>query len=301
MKYLFHTLLFIGFIGYSQTTSIPDSEFEQALIDLNIDSDGIINGQVLTSDIENVEDLDLALNSGSYSISDLTGLQDFAQLKNLRIDNLYLSNNDLSLDLTANTMLESLIMIGGDDAFTHDIEIIDLSENPNINLIQTTGIWTLKQLNLKTGATDVSNLNIDISVNPNNLQGNSQKTSSSGQFCIKVTDEAAATAGTGVYSSWNITAINNPYLFSETCALNTIEFNQELVSIYPNPANDILNIEANNLEFDAIKIFNLQGQLVKVFNDLDMETLDVSDLKKGLYFIALKSDRGEVIKKIIKE
>lgn len=301
MKNVFYVLLFLNFLGYSQITSIPDSEFEQALIDLNIDSDGIINGQVLTSDIENVEDLNLGLNSGSYAISDLTGLQDFTQLKNLRIDNLYLSNNDLSLDLTANTMLESLIMIGGDDAFTHDIEIIDLSENPNINLIQTTGIWSLKQLNLKTGATDVSNLNINISVDPNNLQGDSQETSSNGQFCIKVTDEAAAIAGTGVYSSWNITAINNPYLFSETCALNTIEFNQELVSIYPNPANDILNIEAKNVKFTSIKVFSFQGQLVKVFNNLDMKTLDVSDLKKGLYYIALKSDRGDMIKKFIKE
>ncbi|MGO2295138.1 MAG: T9SS type A sorting domain-containing protein [Psychroflexus halocasei] len=301
MKNVFYVLLLLNFLGYSQITSIPDSEFEQALIDQNIDSDGIINGQVLTSDIENLNDLDLGLNSGTYAITDLTGLQDFAQLKNLTIDHLYLSNNDLSLDLTANTMLESLIMIGGDDAFTHDIEIIDLSENPNINLIQTTGIWTLKQLNLKTGATDVSNLNIDISVNPNNLQGDSQETSSNGQFCIKVTDEAAATAGTGVYSSWNITAINNPYLFSETCALNTIEFNQELVSIYPNPANDILNIEAKNVKFTSIKVFSFQGQLVKVFNNLDMKTLDVSDLKKGLYYITLKSDRGDMIKKFIKE
>lgn len=300
MKYLFYTLLFLGFIGYSQTTSIPDSEFEQALIDLNIDSDGIINGQVLTSDIENLNDLDLGL-SGSYAITDLTGLQDFAQLKNLTIDNLYLSNNDLSLDLTANTLLESLIMIGGDDAFTHDIEIIDLSENPNMNLIQTTGIWTLKQLNLKTGATDVSNLNIDISIAPNNLQGDSHEALSDSQFCIKVTDEAEATAGTGVYSSWNITANNNPYLFSETCALNTIEFNQELVSIYPNPVSDILNIEANNVELTSIKVFSLQGQLVKEFKNLDKRNLDLSELKKGLYFIALKSDRGEVIKKFIKE
>ncbi|MDN6310646.1 MAG: T9SS type A sorting domain-containing protein [Flavobacteriaceae bacterium] len=301
MKNVFYVLLLLNFLGYSQITSIPDSEFEQALIDLNIDSDGIINGQVLTSDIDNVEDLNLALNSGSYSINDLTGLQDFAQLKNLRIDNLYLSNNDLSLDLTANTLLESLIMIGGDDAFTHDIEKIDLSENPNINLIQTTGIWTLKQLNLKTGATDVSNLNIDISVNPNNLQGDSHENLNDSQFCIKVSDEDAATNRTGVYNTWTITANNNPYYFSETCVLNIEQFNQELVNIYPNPTSEFINIEVNNIKFDAIKIFNLQGQLVKVFNNLDKETIDVSDLKNGLYFMALKSDQGDVIKKFIKQ
>ena len=40
---LFTILLFV-FISYSQTTIIPDTNFEQALIDLEIDSDGIING-----------------------------------------------------------------------------------------------------------------------------------------------------------------------------------------------------------------------------------------------------------------
>lgn len=291
----------MGFIGYSQITSVPDSEFEQALIDQNIDSDGIINGQVLTSDIENLNDLDLSLNNVTYTITDLTGLQDFAQLKNLTIDHLYLSNNDLSLDLTANTMLETLIMLGGDDAFTHDIETIDLSENLNINLIQVTGIWTLKQINLKTDATDVSNLNIDISIAPNNLQGDSHENLNDSQFCIKVSDEDAAINGTGVYNTWTITANNNPYYFSETCALNIEQYNQELVNIYPNPTSEFINIEANNVELTSIKVFSLQGQLVKEFNNSDKKNLDLSDLKNGLYFMALKSDQGDVIKKFIKE
>jgi hypothetical protein len=45
-------------ITLAQTTAIPDQNFEQALIDMNIDIDGVINGQVLTSDIDDVIELD---------------------------------------------------------------------------------------------------------------------------------------------------------------------------------------------------------------------------------------------------
>lgn len=58
--------LFQGFQSnnlYAQITEIPDQYFEQALIDKGIDSDGIINGQVLTSDINTVTELILGLTS----------------------------------------------------------------------------------------------------------------------------------------------------------------------------------------------------------------------------------------------
>jgi len=63
--------LFIGLEITAQTTSIPDQNFEQHLINEGIDSDGTINGQVLTSDIAPVLTLNLV------NINDLTGLENF--------------------------------------------------------------------------------------------------------------------------------------------------------------------------------------------------------------------------------
>ena len=53
---IFSIICFLGTFSEmnSQITLIPDADFEQALIDLGIDSDGMINGQVFTSDIENI-------------------------------------------------------------------------------------------------------------------------------------------------------------------------------------------------------------------------------------------------------
>jgi hypothetical protein len=55
--YLFFLLLF-PFVGFAQYTAIPDPNFEKALIDLNIDS-GVIDGQVLTSDIITIRSLEI--------------------------------------------------------------------------------------------------------------------------------------------------------------------------------------------------------------------------------------------------
>lgn len=109
-------------VAYLQVTLIPDSNFEQALIDSGIDSDGTINGQVLTSDISSVTWLDVSYKM----IQDLTGIEDFTSLESLFCyDNLLTSlntSNNLSLkvlycggnyfstplDLSNNTLLEEL-------------------------------------------------------------------------------------------------------------------------------------------------------------------------------------------------
>ena len=102
MKTLLYILLLsISTTAFAQITQIPDPNFEQALIDLGIDSDGIVNGQVLTSDIETV----ISLNVENKGIQDLTGLEDFAALENLNVS----FNMMTSLSLTNNVNLKELI------------------------------------------------------------------------------------------------------------------------------------------------------------------------------------------------
>jgi len=81
-----NTLLIVLIVAFSfglqaQITEIPDSIFEQKLIDLEIDSDGQVNGQVLTNDVSGVVNLDLY----GLDIDDLTGIEDFTALELLNI------------------------------------------------------------------------------------------------------------------------------------------------------------------------------------------------------------------------
>jgi Leucine-rich repeat (LRR) protein len=91
-------LLFSSSQLRAQTTAIPDVYFEQALIDLGLDS--ILDGFVLTENINIVTTLDVY----GKSISDLTGIQHFTALTQLNC-----SNNQLtSLDVTKHTVLSRL-------------------------------------------------------------------------------------------------------------------------------------------------------------------------------------------------
>ena len=92
-------LLLSGFFGHAQYTLIPDPNFEQALIDLNIDS-GTIDGKALTSSIIGLNKLDVT----GKNITDLTGIQDFVALTGLTCS----FNTLTSLDLSKNTALTVL-------------------------------------------------------------------------------------------------------------------------------------------------------------------------------------------------
>ena len=64
---------------FSQKTYVPDDKFEQALIDLGYDT--TLDDSVLTANISGVIKLDV----GDKSISDLTGIEAFVALEELRL------------------------------------------------------------------------------------------------------------------------------------------------------------------------------------------------------------------------
>ena len=96
------TLLFLSvFLSVSlfgQYTQIPDSNFEQALIDLG--HDDVIDGQVLTANVNTL----LVLGVVMQNINDLTGISDFSALTMLYCGDNYLT----SLDVSQNTALTNL-------------------------------------------------------------------------------------------------------------------------------------------------------------------------------------------------
>ncbi len=116
MKTLF-TLFTAALISYglcAQTTAIPDSAFEQELIDAGLDMPPI-DGVVPTANIAVV----LMLAVDGSAIIDLTGIEAFLSLTSLNC-----GDNDLtSLNLSSNTLLTSLTC--GDNVLTS----LDLSSN----------------------------------------------------------------------------------------------------------------------------------------------------------------------------
>jgi aminopeptidase N len=69
------------------------------------------------------------------------------------------------------------------------------------------------------------------------------------------------------------------------------------IDIYPNPANDKINIELKNETKGNVVITNQLGQVVKGMNIDGKElTIDVEDLTSGIYFINVSNQRMKFLK-----
>lgn len=242
--------------------AIPDPNFEQALLDLNIDTDGLLNGTMCREDSLPVT----FLSVGSKNINDLTGIEAFINLEylwaidnqvttleltqNIALKELYISNNELSaINLTQNIQLEYL------DIRTNQFSTVDISQNVNlIDLYCSSN--NLISLNVSTNtALKIlhchSNNLTDLDVNTNTLL-----------FGLACSNNAIT----------SLDVSNNPLLYGVNCAYN------ELTSI-DFSANPLLN----NVRCHDNEIINLDFSTNTVLEILECNSnkLKSLNLKNG--------------------
>lgn len=71
------------------------------------------------------------------------------------------------------------------------------------------------------------------------------------------------------------------------------------VSIYPNPATSILNVNANG--YNTVEIINMLGQVVYSTTMTDNAQINVRSLTNGVYFVRLNGENGTTTQKFIKK
>lgn len=268
----------------AQFTLIPDPIFEQALIDLGIDSDGMINGQVLTSDIEIVITLDL----DHEGIEDLTGLEDFAALEVL-----IANGNQLSfLDVSNNIQLKELYCSSDSAGFNMLMSSLDLSQNENLEVLYGENLIFLENVNVKNENNAILTVTL-----PCEFEGEPCELDL--LDCVTVDDEEAANNNQSPYSNWSIVA---DFIYSEDCALGILPQNNAIFSVYPSPVKDIVILSSNNASPEnlKIKIYTTEGKLIHN-QDLHIQneaSIDVSTLSGGIYFMSVQNEKEsrEVIK-----
>ncbi len=74
----------------------------------------------------------------------------------------------------------------------------------------------------------------------------------------------------------------------------------EEISIYPNPVINQLIIGNTNLKITKMTIIDLTGKFVKTIKQ-NFNTIDVSNLEAGIYFVKLISNKKTIIKKFVKQ
>jgi len=98
------------------------------------------------------------------------------------------------------------------------------------------------------------------------------------------------------------------YLFMDdfTILTGTLSQDKHLASsfsLYPNPANDVVNIgNTENILINSATIIDLNGRTVKTvkFSGVADAQVNISDLSAGVYMVTVSSDKGSITKKIVK-
>ncbi|AUC13900.1 hypothetical protein BTO06_01460 [Tenacibaculum sp. SZ-18] len=94
-------------------------------------------------------------------------------------------------------------------------------------------------------------------------------------------------------SDKNVTAT-----FSATLGVNEDKFKVPF-KLYPNPVTDVLRIESQEV-VHKVKIYNTLGKEVLFKNSFDEETINVSNLSQGIYFMIIETETGKGVRRFIK-
>lgn len=73
------------------------------------------------------------------------------------------------------------------------------------------------------------------------------------------------------------------------------------LTVYPNPTNGVLQIMNSALQNECIEIYDMAGRIVKTVNSPISNTINVSDIQNGMYFIAVYSNGERAIRKFVKQ
>jgi Leucine-rich repeat (LRR) protein len=249
-------------------TTIPDVNFENKLIALGIDTDRK-SGKVLTERISSLTSLDVS----NSNIADLAGIKDFVTLSTLTCNN----NKLTALDVSKNVLLTSL------NVNDNKLTALDLSGNGVLIAIFVENN-SLTTLNLKNG-------------NNNNITSGNISLAGNQLTCIIVDNQT--------FSDTNWSTKKDAIASFSTTDCSTLgigDVESNTIAVYPNPTRGQLYI--NNVVLEKATVYDVLGHVVKTASfktGSNNNSVDLSSLAKGIYFIQLQSEGTATTKKIIVE
>ncbi|SHM98493.1 T9SS type A sorting domain-containing protein [Flavobacterium xinjiangense] len=281
-----------------------------ALTDLNCSNNGDSNNYnkgLMKLDVsKNIALTTLDCSSNSLASLDVS--------KNLALKNLNCTTNLLpNLDVSNNTVLTTL------DCTSNFLPSLEVSKNSALTGLYCTtnliaNLDVIKNVVLKElscGSNQLKNLDVSKNASLTYLKCSSNQLTTlnvKNGFNSKITGFDAtgnpnlkcieADSATPPNTGWKKDATANYSITSCTLSNNTFEKNNNLVLIYPNPTNDILNIVVPaDIELKKVEVFSLTGQKVETTTQ---SQISLKHLAKGEYLLIIETNTGHSTKKVIK-
>lgn len=90
------------------------------------------------------------------------------------------------------------------------------------------------------------------------------------------------------------------YILKSLTTLSITEINANGFKLYPNPVESNLTIDTDEV-ITEVSIYSLTGVMVYQSTSVNNNAINVSDLNNGVYFINIKTENGDVMKRFIKK
>jgi hypothetical protein len=103
-----------------------------------------------------------------------------------------------------------------------------------------------------------------------------------------------------IFISNNFTGCNTVSEIEERCILANDDVILAIETIvYPNPVSNLLHIQtSSSFTVQEVRVYSTLGEVLLFTSE---ETIDFTHLLTGIYFVEIVTDRGNVIKKIVKK
>ncbi|MFY7669465.1 T9SS type A sorting domain-containing protein [Tenacibaculum sp. MEBiC06402] len=303
-------------------SSIPNVTFPTTLKDINIEYISPLVTNLDFSNCVDLENLRLTRYYGTVNLNNSRQLQSIFIQQNLQLNSLNLSSNvnlkDVNISYTNLTAL--------DLSNKNDIENISISFNDLLTSLNVTNCINLSYLYVRNN--QLTDLNLTTTPIVSNIQcqnnkltklnlanGNNQILSNQNNYRMDATgnpDLKCINIDYGFIPQvlfWNkdITAT-----YSYKCiypmdkepgdpSLPTLESFREAstsLDVYPNPSKGIIYVKFNQA-IQQMNLLNINGELIS--SKLNGNTINMSNLKKGMYLLEIRTENKIIKRKIIKE
>jgi hypothetical protein len=89
----------------------------------------------------------------------------------------------------------------------------------------------------------------------------------------------------------------------ENAALDTNDFDVTSISMYPNPAANVLTIASPNAAISLVEVRDIRGRVVltNVVSNQNVATVNVTSLDSAIYLVTITTDSGSITSRLLKE
>ncbi len=83
--------------------------------------------------------------------------------------------------------------------------------------------------------------------------------------------------------------------YSTKTAIDEVYYDGNMINVFPNPTNDIININSKEINVRKIEIYDILGARLRSYTEDNINLINISDLESGMYLLKMYDTLGNLI------